>query len=107
MAGVDSFQRSAMTRTPTSMEDRPVQLTWAFTCTRSPTLTGSRKTISSMEAVTAKPPECRPATAPAASSTSFMITPPCTVPRRLVSWLVMMWLRVVREAEVGLPGMSP
>ncbi|WP_420865602.1 acyl-CoA thioesterase, partial [Streptomyces prasinopilosus] len=44
--------------------------------------------------------------APAASSTSFMITPPCTVPRRLVSLWVMMWLRVVRDAETGLPGMS-
>ena len=46
----DSFQRSASTRTPTSMEVRPVQLTWAFTWTRSPTRTGSRKAISSMEA---------------------------------------------------------
>lgn len=96
-----------MTRTPTSIEERPVQFTWARTWTRSPTRTGSRKTISSIEAVTAGPPECRPATAPAASSTSFMITPPCTVPRRLVSLPVMMWLRVVREAEVGLAGISP
>jgi hypothetical protein len=57
-----------------------------------------------MEAVTAGPPEWRPATAPAASSTSFMITPPCTVPRRLVSFPVMMCESVVREAAVGLPG---
>ena len=88
------------------MEVRPVQLTWAFTWTRSPTRTGSKNAISSMEAVTAGPPLCRPATAPAASSTSFMITPPCTVPRRFVSLWVMMWLSVVREAEVGLPGIS-
>lgn len=60
-----------------------------------------------MDAVTAGPPEWRPATAPAASSTSFMITPPCTEPRRLVSLAVMMWLRVVREAEIGFPGSSP
>ncbi|SCD46774.1 hypothetical protein GA0115252_107017 [Streptomyces sp. DfronAA-171] len=79
-AGVDSFQRSAMTRTPISIDVRPVQLHCAWTWTRSPMRTGSRKTISSIEAVTAGPPECRPATAPAASSTSFMITPPWPVP---------------------------
>lgn len=73
-------QRSAASFTPTSMDVAPVQFTWAYACTRSPTRTGSRKTISSIAAVTAVPPLCRAAAAPATSSTNFISTPPCTVP---------------------------
>jgi hypothetical protein len=57
----------------------------------------------SIDAVTAGPPECRWATAPATSSTSFMITPPWTVPSRLVSSVVMMRDRDVCAADVGRP----
>ena len=78
-------------------------MTWACACTRSPTRTGSEKTISSIAAVTAVPPLCRAAAAPATSSTNFISTPPCTVPYRLTSTAVMMRLSVTREYEVGLP----
>jgi hypothetical protein len=82
----------------------PDQLTCASACTRSPTRTGSRNAISSIEAVTAGPPECRWATTPATSSTSFITTPPCTVPSRFVSRTVMIRLSVLRAAPVGFPG---
>ena len=97
------FHGSASTRTPTSIEVVPDQLTCASACTRSPTRTGSTKSISSIDAVTAGPPECRCATTPATSSTSFITTPPCTVPSRFVSRTVMIRLRVLRAALVGLP----
>ena len=51
----------------------------------SPTCTGSRKAISSSAAVTAGPPLCRCATAPAVESASFTISPPWMLPRRFAS----------------------
>ncbi len=51
----------------------------------SPTWTGSRKAISSSAAVTAGPPLCRWATAPAVESASFTISPPWMLPRRFAS----------------------
>src|SRR5262245_7471484 len=63
--------------------------------------------ISSMDAVTAGPAECRCATTPATSSTSFMITPPCTLPSRFVSSTVMIRLSAVRAAEVGFDSCAP
>lgn len=75
-----SSQRCRSSRTPTSMDVEPVQLTCAYACTRSPTRSGSRNRISSIDAVTAVPPACLAAAAPATSSTNFMITPPWTVP---------------------------
>ena len=51
-----------------------------------------------------RPTGCRCATAPATSSTSFMITPPCTVPSRFVSSAVMIRDNVVWAADVGRPG---
>src|SRR5215207_2353451 len=59
-----------------------------------------------MDVVTAGPPEWRWATAPATSSTIFMITPPCTAPRRLASNVVMIRDSVVCAAEDGRPGSS-
>jgi hypothetical protein len=67
----------------------------------SPTCTGSRKTISSIEAVTALPRVCRAAAAPAASSTAFMITPPWTLPCRLASPSSMIRASVMRLNDVG------
>src|SRR5215207_5241463 len=59
-----------------------------------------------MDVVTAGPPEWRWATAPATSSTIFMITPPCTAPRRLASNVVMIRDSLVCAAEDGRPGSS-
>ena len=64
---------------------------------------GSRNAISSIDAVTAAPPECRWETTPATSSTSFITTPPWTVPSKFVSSTVMIRLSVLRAALVGLP----
>lgn len=96
-----------MTCTPISIDDLPAQFTWELTCTTSPTRTGTRKVISSSAAVTAEPPECRAATTPATESTSFMMTPPWTVPSRFVSWLSMICDNVTRAADVGFPASSP
>src|SRR4029453_3844067 len=65
------------------------------------------KAISSMAAATAGPAECRCAATPATSSTSFMITPPCTLPSRFVSSTLMIRLSVVRAAEVGFGSSAP
>ena len=72
--------RWTVTRTPTSMLVRPLQLTCPRVVRRSPNFTGSRKAIWSMKAVTAGPLECRTAATAPASSTARMITPPCTSP---------------------------
>ena len=63
-----SFHGSASTRTPISIDVRPAQLTWPMVRTMSPTCTGCRNAISSIAAVTAGPPLCRWATAPAVLS---------------------------------------
>ena len=63
----------------------------------SPTCTGARNAISSIAAVTAGPPLCRWATAPAVESASFMISPPWTLPSRLAS---LAWA-MIAEATPG------
>src|SRR5689334_19472427 len=63
----------------------------------SPTWIGLRNAISSIAAVTAAPPLCRWATAPAVLSTSFMTTPPCTLPSRFASPWSMRTASDVRE----------
>ena len=78
-----SFQGWVSIRTPISIDERPVQLTWAKVCTMSPTWTGCRNAISSMAAVTEGPALCRCATAPAVESASFIISPPWMLPSRL------------------------
>src|SRR5438876_3351087 len=71
------------------MEVRPTSLTEARTVTTSPANTGSMKASSSSEAVTTGPPACFIAASPPALSTSFMTTPPWTLPSRLASsWVI-------------------
>ena len=94
--------RVGVTRTPTSGDDEPVQVTCAWQVRMSPIRTGTRKTISSIDAVTALPRVCRAAHTPAASSTAFMITPPCTLPWRLASPSSMMRASVTRLNDAGV-----
>ena len=68
------------------MAVRPAQLTWPTVRTMSPTCTACRNAISSIAAVTAGPPLCRWAIAPAVLSTSRMTSPPCTLPSRF-TWV--------------------
>ena len=77
---------SDSTRTPTSMDVRHAALTVDHSVKRSPTWTGERNFISSTAAVTTRPPASRVAAITAASSQSFMICPPWTLPARLASW---------------------
>src|SRR6266568_8669334 len=79
------------------MEVRPTSLTEARRVTTSPTNTGSMKAISSSDAVTTGPPACFMAASPAALSTSFMITPPWMLPRRLASSWVICWTSMTSE----------
>ena len=72
---------SASTRTPTSTEVLPAKLTLARSRTRLPTWTGWWKSMRSMAAVTMLVRQKRNAQAPAASSMSFMMTPPWMLPR--------------------------
>src|SRR5688572_8392841 len=72
----------------------------------SPTCTGARNVISSIAAVTAGPPLCRCATAPAVESASFMISPPCTLPSRFASLEWAMMPRLTRLYDVGRGGWS-
>ena len=92
---------SASTRTPTSSDVLPTSFTEARTVTRSPTCTGWRNDISSIETVTARPPQCLIAARPAAVSTSFMIVPPWTIPATFASASSMSSTSVTREAETG------
>jgi hypothetical protein len=66
--------------------------------------TALRKAIASIDALPAPATRMTLGHGTATSSTSFMITPPCTVPRRWVSSVVMIRDRLVSTAEVGLPG---
>src|SRR6266568_1127661 len=79
------------------MEVRPTSFTEARIVTTSPTNTGSRKTISSRDAVTTGPPACFMAASPAALSTSFMITPPWMFPRRFASSWLICWTSMTSE----------
>ena len=76
---------SASTRTPTSIEVRQTALTVERSVMTSPTWTGERNRIPSTAAVTTRPPASRVAAIAAASSHSFMICPPWTLPAMLAS----------------------
>ena len=67
----------------------------------SPTCTGSRNAISSIAAVTAGPPLCRWATAPAVESASFMISPPWMLPSRFASVLEVITASDTRAYDGG------
>jgi hypothetical protein len=56
-----------------------------LTITTSPIRTGARNDISSIATVTARPPMCLIAASPPAVSTSFITTPPCTMPMMFAS----------------------
>src|SRR5690606_37430980 len=70
----------------------------AYLTKGSPARTGARNAIPSTEAVTGGPSACHPAAAAAASSISFITTPPWMVPYRLVSCSLMMCASVTRDA---------
>ena len=83
---------------------RSTSFTDAFTVTVSPTWTGARNDISSIETVTHRPPACLNAASPAAVSTSFITTPPCTMPAMLasvisISWTSVTWLDATRRGS--------
>jgi hypothetical protein len=93
--------RSASTRTPTSSEVVCAAFTEALTVMVSPTCTGARNDISSIETVTARPPQCLMAASPAAVSTSFMTTPPWTMPAMFASVISMSCTSVTCDAATG------
>ena len=64
----------------------------------SPIGTGSRKVISSIATVTARPPACRMAASAAAVSTRRMITPPWTLPAMLASVTSIICVNVTVES---------
>src|SRR5262245_3163965 len=72
---------------------RPVQVRWALTWTRSPTLTGCWNVIESITTVTTRARAWRMAASAPAVSTSFMIAPPCTSPCGLASVGSICWAR--------------
>src|SRR5659263_543779 len=82
---------SASTRTPISIEVRPVQLRLAFTRSRSLTCTGAWKSTRSIDAVITRPPECRAATMAAVLSMSLRIVLPWMLPPMLASSWVICW----------------
>ena len=70
--------RSAVTRTPTSIEVRQTALTEAENVTSSPISIGTRKVTRSTPAVTTLRREWRMAARPATSSASLRTVPPWT-----------------------------
>src|SRR5919108_2457851 len=88
------------------MEVRPVYETSAFRMTRSPRRIGWRKTIESIATVTTFRWAWRIQASAPASSTSFMIQPPWTLPSRLACSGCISWESVTREALTGLGARS-
>ena len=70
----------------------------------SPTLTGSRKVMRSIPAVTTRVPQWRTAATPAASSQSFITMPPWTNPAEFASTSPIQRIRAEREAEAACLG---
>ena len=90
---------------PRPRRERRPRATWfrrrsrtPCTVTRSPTWTGCRNDISSIETVTHIPPACLIAAMPAAVSTSFITSPPCTIPATFACVISISWTRTVCES---------
>src|SRR4051794_11693521 len=80
------------------MDVRQAALTLAENVTSSPTWTGVMKAMRSTPAVTTRQRECLTAAAPAASSQSFMTTPPWMNPALFASSTPIHWISCVCDS---------
>ena len=92
---------SAVTRTPTSIDERQAAFTLACTVSSWPTFTGWMNVIRSIAAVTTRQPEWRTAAMPATSSQKRMITPPWTKPAVFESAMPSQRVNTDCEADGG------
>ena len=97
---------SASTRTPTSIDVRQAAFTLAVQVTSSPTLTGRMNVIRSIAAVTTRPRQWRMAAIPAASSHSFITTPPWTNPAEFASPIPIHLTNTAFDAEAAFGSME-